>query len=1102
MASSNTPARGRRRFQTDLQNAVQSAVVGVEVRGFRLSDVSEGDEDGSFSCLITQSDGNLEAALTILVSDASEYPSDHTFFCSSQTELPPEVASVIDAIYEDGSLTIQDLLLRLLERIAKRMAMLDLRKSAQSEDQSDSEGDLDDMEDDDEDAYGMDAYDADDAELFGTANAHQAMDHSVLQRDFKEIVAHGYQPGFVRFGVDDFALSVSLPARSFADNISPRALVAWDKQLLSGPQHLILLLSGMRGVYPVLQPDGTFTPTATARSAALHFRIGLSNDYKPSREEAVEMLRRFGLQEEYGANPNGPQNHEHIDQEGLQDDSEVEDLPPDNLEFEVPEEEQPAVDSAKTIQGFRPFSLSSSLESLLNDHFLHILQLRIRYGLGWAGAEVLRSVVETTQRDAADVLREKEETIIAADVAEAQLSETYRLPFDPLLERSAEDAVNLPLAAFSYLLRRLTLCPRFCLVCHQQLKDGLEALKPYVCSSPLCTYQYYSLNRGPSLEYEICSNPTVVDLLVSLAYIAAVEGALDAPLPVGMGLRVKLQSIESDSPDGLHDFDKLDITNASLQMRWAISDLIDMIPPIMELKRHLEQPRKPGRAKPRLQDIDRSILEAVWLVLRWCVASCTAHLEELQSEDEKVKNMDPTWRQFRFSVGAPDAEAKFRRAVEQAKQENSRAHEYPALYAFHGSPAKNWHSIIRHGLWFKTVAHGRAYGHGVYFAKDGSVSLGSYSVAAASCWRNSATRAAACVALAEIVNLPQKFVSTSPYFVVDKTEWIVCRYLMVRGALDHGSSSSATAQPIFRRLAGPLDPAELAALNDSLAEEEHIPYVPLDPNHPLTLSQALIRIPEPSYALEKLVAACREESIAVQYDEDDLAILSGIESGGTNHKAQEDDDRINVDDWVHRREWVDECIEHLMPPPAESSPMATSALQKELRAMLKEQNAARSLRELGWYLPEELIGDNLYQWIVELHSFESTLPVARDMDTHGVNSLVFEIRFPPTFPHSPPFFRILKPRFLPFIQGGGGHITGGGSMCMDLLTADGWLPSYSISAVLLQIKLAISHLDPRPARLAHNWSTAYGMYEALEGYKRAANSHGWKIPQGLDKLAR
>ena len=40
---------------------------------------------------------------------------------------------------------------------------------------------------------------------------------------------------------------------------------------------------------------------------------------------------------------------------------------------------------------------------------------------------------------------------------------------------------------------------------------------------------------------------------------------------------------------------------------------------------------------------------------------------------------------------------------------------------------------------------------------------------------------------------------------------------------------------------------------------------------------------------------------------------------------------------------------------------------------------------------------------------------------------------------------------------------------MDLLTADGWLPSYSIPAVLLQIKMAISNLDPKPARLAQNW---------------------------------
>jgi ubiquitin-conjugating enzyme E2 Q len=76
-------------------------------------------------------------------------------------------------------------------------------------------------------------------------------------------------------------------------------------------------------------------------------------------------------------------------------------------------------------------------------------------------------------------------------------------------------------------------------------------------------------------------------------------------------------------------------------------------------------------------------------------------------------------------------------------------------------------------------------------------------------------------------------------------------------------------------------------------------------------------------------------------------------------------------------------------------------------------------------MPEDFIGDNLFQWIVELHSFDEALPVSKDLKKHALNSLVFEIRFPETFPHAPPFFRILKPRFLPFIQGGGGHITGG-----------------------------------------------------------------------------
>ena len=83
-------------------------------------------------------------------------------------------------------------------------------------------------------------------------------------------------------------------------------------------------------------------------------------------------------------------------------------------------------------------------------------------------------------------------------------------------------------------------------------------------------------------------------------------------------------------------------------------------------------------------------------------------------------------------------------------------------------------------------------------------------------------------------------------------------------------------------------------------------------------------------------------------------------------------------------------MEHLIPPPTESSIQATNALQRELRAMLKEQKAAKSLKDLGWYMPEDLIGDNLYQWIVELHSFDSEIPVARDMVAQYVRHAIVE----------------------------------------------------------------------------------------------------------------
>lgn len=200
--------------------------------------------------------------------------------------------------------------------------------------------------------------------------------------------------------------------------------------------------------------------------------------------------------------------------------------------------------------------------------------------------------------------------------------------------------------------------------------------------------------------------------------------------------------------------------------------------------------------------------------------------------------------------------------------------------------------------------------------------------------------------------------------------------------------------------------------------------VPMDPLRRVTLNGKNISIPLPEYKVEKLRRDRENEYMEEDPDEDDTLLfidpaptssqsraVAVNEMGGPSRPTVRP-----VDDWKHDPKWVKDTIAHMMPAPIDSTSIATMALQRELNSMLKEQERAASLRELGWYMPPEFIEDNLYQWIVELHSFDKELPIAKDLAQRSVNSVVFEIRFPPSFPHAPPFFRILKPRFLPFIQ--------------------------------------------------------------------------------------
>lgn len=187
-----------------------------------------------------------------------------------------------------------------------------------------------------------------------------------------------------------------------------------------------------------------------------------------------------------------------------------------------------------------------------------------------------------------------------------------------------------------------------------------------------------------------------------------------------------------------------------------------------------------------------------------------------------------------------------------------------------------------------------------------------------------------------------------------------------------------------------------------------------------------------------------------------------------------------------------------LPDPAwaVSSRAALLTLSREIREISKTQSQ-NDAASLGWYVDTAKVV-NLFQWIAELHTFDPDLPLAKDMMEKGHASVVLEVRFGSNFPISPPFVRVIRPRFLPFLQGGGGHVTAGGAICSEMLTSSGWSPAMSMEKVFLQIRLGLCDTE-RPARLATGPLSGrdYGIREAVDAYERAARTHGWIVPRDL-----
>ena len=192
---------------------------------------------------------------------------------------------------------------------------------------------------------------------------------------------------------------------------------------------------------------------------------------------------------------------------------------------------------------------------------------------------------------------------------------------------------------------------------------------------------------------------------------------------------------------------------------------------------------------------------------------------------------------------------------------------------------------------------------------------------------------------------------------------------------------------------------------------------------------------------------------------------------------------------------------HILAPPSYASPMASKRLNSDLQSIIKLQEITPP-GELGFYIDPDMV-ENVYQWIVELHSFPEHLKLVQDMrsKTPILRSVVLEVRFGPQYPMSPPFVRVVKPRFLGYHRGGGGNVTLGGAMCMELLTNTGWSAVSTVESVLMQVRLAMMD-EERAARLDSGPVRCYGVSEAVDAFKRACMTHGWTVPEGMDAFLK
>jgi ubiquitin-protein ligase len=153
------------------------------------------------------------------------------------------------------------------------------------------------------------------------------------------------------------------------------------------------------------------------------------------------------------------------------------------------------------------------------------------------------------------------------------------------------------------------------------------------------------------------------------------------------------------------------------------------------------------------------------------------------------------------------------------------------------------------------------------------------------------------------------------------------------------------------------------------------------------------------------------------------------------------------------------------------------------KRLMKEMAALQRLTDSGFSatLPND---SDLYTWDIELFGFEKGTALAQDLRKTSAKHVLLRVAFPSTFPASPPYIRVIRPRFMFHT----GHVTIGGSICTEMLTSQGWSSTMTMESVIISIR---TNMLEGGARIDIRNKQDYSEAEAREAFNRMMMQHGW-----------